>query len=160
MPSNSSSKSDINKKLLSLLLKKKMKKKKKKKLMLGKLTKDLALCNSKSDLEASPPIVSSSDSNSVASSVGCDCCCSRRQVVAIDCEFVGVGPGGKHSALGRVSIVDVFGNILYDKVALPERDIVDYRTPWSGLRPSDFIAAIPEEFVKRKVSEMLQVSTL
>lgn len=153
MQSNTSSETFINKKLLRLLLKKK-----RKKLLLRKTTKELSLNSSKSESEASLVASSSSDSNSVSSSIGCDCCCALREVVGIDCEFVGVGPGGKQNGLGRVTIVDVGGNILYDQVALPERDIVDYRTPWSGLRPSNFASAIPEEFVKRKVRDLLKVS--
>ena len=38
----------------------------------------------------------------------------KSQYVALDCEMVGIGIGGKHSALARVSIVDWDGNLLLD----------------------------------------------
>ena len=38
-----------------------------------------------------------------------------RNVVAMDCEMVGVGPSGTRSVLARVSIVDCEGKVLLDK---------------------------------------------
>ena len=38
-----------------------------------------------------------------------------RNVVAMDCEMVGVGPSGTCSVLARVSIVDCEGKVLLDK---------------------------------------------
>ena len=53
--------------------------------------------------------------------------------VAIDCEMVGVGYMGHESALARVSIVNYYGETLIDKYVKPRREIVDYRTPYSGI---------------------------
>ncbi|XP_013421360.1 apoptosis-enhancing nuclease [Lingula anatina] len=63
--------------------------------------------------------------------------------VALDCEFVGIGPKGRTSALGRCSIVDFHGRVVLDIYAKPEEVITDYRTPWSGLRKKDLVQAVP-----------------
>ncbi|XP_013880517.1 apoptosis-enhancing nuclease [Austrofundulus limnaeus] len=55
-------------------------------------------------------------------------------VVALDCEMVGTGPGGRISELARCSIVDYHGNILYDKYVKPCQPITDFRTRWSGIQ--------------------------
>ncbi|KAI0560337.1 Exonuclease [Gracilaria domingensis] len=58
-------------------------------------------------------------------------------VVALDCEMVGVGAGGKQSALARVSIVNYSGDVLYDKFVKVKERVTDYRTKWSGVKPED-----------------------
>ena len=55
----------------------------------------------------------------------------------MDCEMVGVGLEGKESILARVSIVNHFGQCLYDKYAKPVEKVTDYRTFVSGIRPAD-----------------------
>ncbi|XP_060892074.1 apoptosis-enhancing nuclease [Labrus mixtus] len=75
--------------------------------------------------EASPP--ASGRSSPCLSS------CSTT-VVALDCEMVGTGPGGRCSELARCSILDYRGNILYDKYIRPSQPVTDYRTRWSGIR--------------------------
>lgn len=55
--------------------------------------------------------------------------------VAIDCEFVGVGPEGAHDQLARVSLVDYFGSVLLDVFVQGPRPVVDYRTEVSGITP-------------------------
>ncbi|KAF8765135.1 RNA exonuclease 4 like protein [Argiope bruennichi] len=59
------------------------------------------------------------------------------KTVALDCEMVGVGPKGKDSILARVSIVNAFGNCIYDEYVKPKERITDYRTEVSGVRPAD-----------------------
>ncbi|NXM62791.1 I20L2 protein, partial [Illadopsis cleaveri] len=56
------------------------------------------------------------------------------KLVAMDCEMVGTGPGGRTSALARCSIVTYEGDVVYDQYVRPEAPIVDYRTRWSGIR--------------------------
>ncbi len=53
--------------------------------------------------------------------------------VALDCEFVGVGPGGFESALARVSIVDYDNVVLLDTFVNVIEDVTDYRTFVSGI---------------------------
>lgn len=62
---------------------------------------------------------------------------SLTKAVAIDCEMVGVGPGGEDSMLARVSIVNQFGKCIYDKYVKPTEEVTDYRTNVSGIRPED-----------------------
>lgn len=53
----------------------------------------------------------------------------------MDCEFVGVGKGGLEHMLARVSIVNIDGDVLYDKYVAARERVVDYRTDVSGIRP-------------------------
>ncbi|CAL4103314.1 unnamed protein product [Meganyctiphanes norvegica] len=53
--------------------------------------------------------------------------------VAMDCEMVGVGPRGRRQQLGRVSIVNYYGHVLYDTCVKPREKVTNYRTHVSGL---------------------------
>lgn len=55
--------------------------------------------------------------------------------VALDCEMVGVGPGGYESSLARVTLVDWCGRILLDRYVQQTRPVTDYRTFVSGITP-------------------------
>lgn len=66
--------------------------------------------------------------------------------VAIDCEMVQVQD--KSSALARVSIVDYFGNLLYDSLVRPQEAITDYRTEFTGLTPQDNLHHVGTPFPK------------
>lgn len=76
--------------------------------------------------------------------------------IALDCEMVGVGAGFVN-ALGRVSIVDYNGNVLYDVFSLPDEPITDYRTPYSGIRPRDMVNALPFKVVRNDVMQIIRV---
>lgn len=84
--------------------------------------------------EASPP--ASGRSSPCLSS------CST-MVVALDCEMVGTGPGGRCSELARCSILDYHGNVLYDKYVRPCQPVTDYRTRWSGIQRHHLHDATP-----------------
>ncbi|CAN8075613.1 unnamed protein product [Agarophyton chilense] len=58
-------------------------------------------------------------------------------IVAMDCEMVGVGPDGKQNALARVSVVNYSGDVLYDSFVKVKERVTDYRTKWSGVKPED-----------------------
>ncbi|VUZ44941.1 unnamed protein product, partial [Hymenolepis diminuta] len=75
--------------------------------------------------------------------------------IALDCEMVGVGADFVN-ALGRVSIVDYNGNVLYDVFSLPEEPITDYRTPYSGIRPRDMMNALPFKVVRNDVMQIIR----
>ncbi|XP_060223376.1 interferon-stimulated gene 20 kDa protein isoform X2 [Meriones unguiculatus] len=64
------------------------------------------------------------------------------EVVAMDCEMVGLGPQ-RVSGLARCSIVNFYGTILYDKYIRPEGEITDYRTRVSGIMPQHMVRATP-----------------
>lgn len=53
--------------------------------------------------------------------------------------MVGGGYEGKENILARVSLVNIYGNTIYDKFVKPREDVVDYRTKVSGVRPVDLI---------------------
>ncbi|VDM33840.1 unnamed protein product [Hydatigera taeniaeformis] len=57
------------------------------------------------------------------------------RIMALDCEFVGVGFEGKDDALARVSIVNQFGHVILDVYVRPLERITNYRTNVSGITP-------------------------
>ncbi|NWX10792.1 I20L2 protein, partial [Caloenas nicobarica] len=77
------------------------------------------------------------------------------KLVAIDCEMVGTGPGGRTSALARCSIVGYGGDVLYDRYVRPAAPIVDYRTRWSGIRRQHMLNAVPFGSAQREILRIL-----
>lgn len=63
--------------------------------------------------------------------------------LAVDCEMVGVGLDGSESVLARVSVVNYYGYVLLDAIVRPRERVVDYRTEFSGIRPSDMVHGAP-----------------
>ena len=59
--------------------------------------------------------------------------------MAIDCEMVGVGENGQDSILARVSLVNNYGQCIYDKFVKPREKVTDYRTFVSGVRSEDLV---------------------
>jgi RNA exonuclease 4 len=80
--------------------------------------------------------------------------------LAIDCEFVGVGPEGAESALARVSIVNFHGHAVYDKYVRPRERVVDWRTWVSGVTPSHMKDAIDFKTAQNEVSDLLDGKVL
>ncbi|KAL7268411.1 hypothetical protein RUND412_008968 [Rhizina undulata] len=65
----------------------------------------------------------------------------KRFAVALDCEM-GQSFLGENEII-RISLIDYFtGEILIDSLVLPMNDIMDYRTPWSGVTAKDMNAAV------------------
>ncbi|NXY38476.1 I20L2 protein, partial [Pomatorhinus ruficollis] len=77
------------------------------------------------------------------------------KLVAMDCEMVGTGPGGRTSALARCSIVTYEGDVVYDQYVRPEAPIVDYRTRWSGIRRHHMDKAVPFRRAQQQVLRIL-----
>ncbi|KAH0880769.1 hypothetical protein HID58_068163 [Brassica napus] len=75
--------------------------------------------------------------------------------VAMDCEMVGVSQGTK-SALGRVTLVNKWGNVLYDEFVRPVERVVDFRTHISGIRPRDLRKAKDFRVAQTKVAELIK----
>ncbi|XP_071507177.1 uncharacterized protein [Diadema antillarum] len=76
--------------------------------------------------------------------------------VGLDCEMVGVGHMGKDSILARVSMVNQYGQCIYDKFVKPREKVTDYRTAVSGVRPVNLAKA--EEFltVQKEVAAIMK----
>lgn len=80
---------------------------------------------------------------------------SLTDVVAMDCEMVGVGQGNK-SALGRVTVVNKWGNVIYNEFVRPIERVVDFRTEISGIRPCDLRKAKDFPTVQKRVAELIK----
>lgn len=76
--------------------------------------------------------------------------------VAVDCEFVGSGYKGSQSELGRVSIVNYHGNVVYDTYVKPDKPVTDYRTKYSGLRPQDIKNGVSFETAREQVKNIVE----
>ncbi|XP_056596050.1 apoptosis-enhancing nuclease [Triplophysa dalaica] len=80
----------------------------------------------------------------------------RLNVVAMDCEMVGTGPGGRCSELARCSIVNYYGSVIYDKYILPGQRVTDFRTRWSGIRKHHLANAVPFEEAQNEIVGILK----
>lgn len=80
------------------------------------------------------------------------------KVLALDCEFVGIGPEGRENALARASVVNSRGEILFDSFVRVEAPVVDYRTKYSGVTAEDLgspDAADPRS-ARSEIAELLK----
>lgn len=75
--------------------------------------------------------------------------------LAMDCEFVGVGPEGAESALARVSIVNFYGHTVLDKFVKPRERVTDWRTWVSGVTPKHMNQAISFEEAQTETAKLL-----
>lgn len=75
--------------------------------------------------------------------------------LAMDCEMVGVGPGGHESVLARVSVVDFHGRQVYDSYVRPREKVTDWRTPVSGVSPKEMRFARDFAEVQKDVADLL-----
>jgi RNA exonuclease 4 len=65
----------------------------------------------------------------------------QAKYVALDCEMVGVGNGGRRSSVARVTMVAWDGSIILDEMVRPDQEVTDYRTFVSGITPHDLETA-------------------
>ncbi|XP_061462902.1 interferon-stimulated 20 kDa exonuclease-like 2 [Rhineura floridana] len=77
------------------------------------------------------------------------------KMVAIDCEMVGTGPGGRNSDLARCSVVSYYGDVMYDKYIRPLNPITNYRTRWSGIRRHHMKNAVPFKVAQKEILKIL-----
>ena len=61
------------------------------------------------------------------------------EVVALDCEMVGVGPDGETSSAASVTLIDWNGNILFQSYIRQTVPVTDYRTFVSGITKEDLV---------------------
>ena len=97
----------------------------------------------------------------------------HEQVVALDCEMVGCEPDistllewqtkrrkrnktREVSVAGRCTIVDYYGNVLYDSFIRPNQRITSLRTKYSGITANDMKRATPIDGARLEILEILQ----
>lgn len=86
---------------------------------------------------------------------------SHRNILALDCEMVGVGEYGLDSALARVTLIDWNGRVVYDEFVKPSEPVVDYRTFVSGITEETLNErGLDLEEVRSRVSELLDDKVL
>lgn len=85
---------------------------------------------------------------------------THASILALDCEMVGVGPGGVRSALAQVVIVDWSGQCVYSTYAKPAEAVTDFRTAVSGVLPKHLANARPFALVQRDVSSLIKGKVL
>jgi RNA exonuclease 4 len=77
--------------------------------------------------------------------------------LALDCEMVGCGKDGVGNQLARVSIVNIYGDIVYDKIVLPRENVTDYRSLITGLnREIITTKGVPFKEVQGEVADMVK----
>lgn len=76
--------------------------------------------------------------------------------LAMDCEMVGIGYNGDDHMLARVSIVNKFGDCVYDKFVKAREEVKDYRTSVSGVRKEDLLNGEDFSTVQKEVSELIK----
>lgn len=80
---------------------------------------------------------------------------STTRCLAVDCEMVGVGEN-RSSALGRCSVVNYNGDVLFDAFVRPDEPVTDYRTRWSGIRESDLKEALSFKKARKEVKQIIK----
>ncbi|CAG4952793.1 unnamed protein product [Parnassius apollo] len=81
---------------------------------------------------------------------------SLTKFIAMDCEMVGIGYDGGDHMLARVSLVNKFGDCIYDKFVKAREEVKDYRTDISGIRKEDLINGEDFTVVQKEVAEILR----
>ena len=78
--------------------------------------------------------------------------------MTLNCEMVGVGPGGTRSALARLSTVDYKVNVLIDVFVKPNERAPNYRTRVTGLAAENLCGShvLREDFARRLAAELLE----
>ncbi|KAL7927346.1 ribonuclease H-like domain-containing protein [Trichoderma austrokoningii] len=76
--------------------------------------------------------------------------------VAIDCEMVGVGPGGHESVLARISVVDFHGRQIYDSYVKPVERVTDWRTAVSGISQKEMRFARDFSEVQKEIDGIIK----
>lgn len=78
-------------------------------------------------------------------------------LVALDCEMM-ICKNGKQ--IGRLSIIDVTGKVIYDKFIQPESEVVDYVEKYSGLNFENTSKGITLKDMRREMLEIIGIDTV
>jgi RNA exonuclease 4 len=75
------------------------------------------------------------------------------QIVALDCEMVGVGPDGKRSCVVRCSIVNLHGECVLDEYIKPTERVTDWRTHVAGhdLKPIPVVQNVVKTMLQDRI---------
>jgi RNA exonuclease 4 len=85
---------------------------------------------------------------------------SINKYLALDCEYVGVGPTGTDSALARITLVNWHGHVVMDHFVRPKMRVTDYRTHVSGVRSSDLVNAVEHDWVLGELERLIGKETV
>ncbi|KAG0430978.1 Small RNA degrading nuclease 5, partial [Dictyocoela muelleri] len=66
----------------------------------------------------------------------------------------------RQSELGRITILNNNGEIIYDKYVKPENEVIDYRSEYSGLTPDLLVNAISFESMKNDIQKIIGINTV
>jgi RNA exonuclease 4 len=77
-------------------------------------------------------------------------------ILALECEMVGVGRDGKTSVIARVSLVNENLDCVYDEYVKLGQTVVDYRTSRSGINPEHLETGKDFQEVQEKVLELIK----
>ena len=82
----------------------------------------------------------------------------KSRYVALDAEMVGVGPGGYHSRLARISLVNYDGETIFDTLVKVLEPVTDYRTFVSGITAKDLESDSAISFIEcqLQVAELIR----
>lgn len=81
---------------------------------------------------------------------------SKYFLVALDCEMMTCENGRQ---VGRVSILDHKGNVIYDKFVKPENPVVDYFEKYSGLNKENTGTGISIDQLKNDILDIIGTNT-
>uniref|UniRef100_A0A914EEQ8 Exonuclease domain-containing protein n=1 Tax=Acrobeloides nanus TaxID=290746 RepID=A0A914EEQ8_9BILA len=89
----------------------------------------------------------------------------KRDIVALDCEFIGIGRSrreggsGQWSAVAKITIVNGYKDIIYDRLVrepnVPDH-LIDYRTHITGLEPGDLDRGVRFLKMRRDVARIIE----
>lgn len=82
---------------------------------------------------------------------------SEHDIVALDVEKVETDIGKE---LGRVTMVDSRGKLMYDKVVRPKNRILNYLTRYSGLTEKTVDGGVDVESVKKEILDLVGTNTV
>lgn len=103
-----------------------------------------------------PGVTADGTSSTLASLKPVNDDCSPTNAVAMDCEMVGVGSDGSRNALARVTLVNAWGNAIYDEYVRPLEVVSDFRSNISGVRAHHLKKAKDLWNVQKEVSELIK----
>ncbi|KAG5518736.1 hypothetical protein PMAC_002705 [Pneumocystis sp. 'macacae'] len=81
----------------------------------------------------------------------------KGKYIALDCEMVQVGPSSKKDrVLARISIVNYYGNVIFDTFVKPKERVIDYKTHINGITRAHLENAPSFEEIQSKVADLLK----